>query len=95
MSTTEKPLSIVMTANADAFTGDVIIDAITFQGTGLTAGQLLTLTDGGGSVIADWVVPATPANADLWAGRLPRLYKNLTLAGPAAGTWKLTIGIKK
>lgn len=93
MAVTIKPQSRVMTANADALTEDVIIDSITFQGTGLTAGQILTLVDSGSSVIVDWVVPDTIANADLWAGRTPRKYKNPTLTGPAAGTWKLTIGI--
>lgn len=94
MAVTRQGTTIQMTADADAIAAGRVffVNAISFQGSGLTIGQRLTLTDAGGSVLCDYLVEAATDNADLWGGREPQFANGLTLAGPAAGTWVLTIG---
>lgn len=95
MTATRKGRSITMTADNDAYTGAASINGVSFQGSGLTAGQRLRLTDTGGSVIVDYLVQPDSNNvdnADLWGGRGPEFYQGLLLEdGPAAGTWVLTV----
>lgn len=69
---------------------------ITFQGSGLTTGQRVLVTDsatpGGGSPIADWLTSAAIDNADLWAGRAMQNVTALSIANnTVAGTWVLTV----
>lgn len=71
---------------------------IAFQGTGLTAGQRVLLTDsatpGAGNVLADYQVSAATDNADLWGGRTPQTVGGLSVAtGTVAGTWVLTVSV--
>jgi hypothetical protein len=87
--------SIVFDATTDTYAAQIVeIGGLTFQGTGLTAGNRLVLTDDGGSVIADYIIEAAADNADLWNGRDPKFYMGLKIgAGSLAGggTWALTV----
>jgi hypothetical protein len=88
MAVTRAGSSITMTATADASTSTVFLVGINFQGTGLTAGQRLQITDTGGSVIADYMTEAATDNADLLAGRPAQFQQGLKItAGTLAGTW--------
>lgn len=93
MAVTRQGRSLTMTADADAVAvGNVFaIAGANFKGTGLTAGQQLKLTDAGGSIIFDYQTADTSDNADLINGRAAHVYNGLTLTGPAAGTWTLTL----
>lgn len=83
--------SIAMTATADAVTRKVHIVGISFQGSGLTAGHRILLTNTAGGVIADYLVEAATDNADLWNGRPGAFHKGLLLTTNATGTWVLTV----
>lgn len=84
--------SITMTAVADAYTGVVSVLGLNFQGTGLTAGQRLLITDTDGSVIADYITEGTSDNADLINGRDAHFYTGIKIAaGTVAGSWVLTV----
>ena len=99
MSVTLSGVFIAMSA-----TGDVItfppgmprkVVSMTFQGTGLTAGQRIVVRDSGvagsGNILSDYQVEATTDNADLWNARQSQLARGLAIdAGTVAGTWVLT-----
>ena len=93
MAITRKGRSIQMTANGDSIAAGNIfcIAGVTLQGSGMTPGQRLLLTDANDSVIADYLVASATDNADLINGRDGQFYNGLTLIGPAAGTWVLTL----
>lgn len=92
MAVDRKGKSITMTADADAYTGVVFVSGITFQGSSLSAGERLRLTDTSGDVVADYLVAAATDNADLWNGRGEQFFHGLLLEdGPASGTWVLTV----
>lgn len=94
MAVTRKGRSLTMTADGDSVAAGQLffVSGLTFQGSGLTTGQRLRLTDQGGDVICDYLVSAATDNADLWNGRPPAFYDGLLLEdGPAAGTWVLTV----
>lgn len=93
MAVARQGKSITMTANGDSIAAGnyFFVAGITFQGSTLTAGQRLLLTDAGGSILCDHIVLATAESVDLWNGRAPMYADGLTLTGPAAGTWVLTI----
>ena len=90
MSVERKGKSITMTADADAFTGVLFIAGMTFQGSGMTAGHRLRVTDTGGSVIADCLMEAATQNFDLWNGREPDFYQGLLVEDFPGGTCVLT-----
>jgi hypothetical protein len=94
MAVTRLGKSITMTADADSIAAGnhFFITGLSFQGSTLTAGQRLRLTDAGGSIICDYLVEAATDNADLWGGREEQHVNGLLVEdGPAAGTWVLTI----
>lgn len=79
-----------------AFTSPRLVTGMTFQGSGLTAGQRVTVrnrgTVGTGSMLADYLTAATLDNADLWAGRVAQAVRGLSVDnGTVAGTWALTV----
>lgn len=85
MAVTQKSRSIQMTANADAFAQPVCIKEIWFGGTGLTAGQRLTIVEeSSGSVVVDFFVPATDGS---WECRINCGWQKglLITAFPASG----------
>lgn len=90
---TRKGNSILFTALTDTHALQTIeINGISFQGTGLTAGQRVLLQDDDGDTIADYQTEAAIDNADLYGGRKPKFYNGLKLAsGTVAGTWVLTV----
>lgn len=92
MTVARQGLSFTMTAPDDAYTGVISVLGINFQGTGLTAGHRLLITDTAGSVIADYIVEGTSDNADLINGRAAQFYQGIKL-GPTTpgGTWVVTI----
>jgi hypothetical protein len=86
--------SITMTATGDEYTGIVFPLGINFQGTGLTAGQRILMTDSAGSVIADYITEGTSDNQDLLNGRTTcaQGYQGIKIAsGTVAGTWVVTV----
>lgn len=92
--------SVTFTAVNEGITFDQMHEvlAVTFQGTGLTAGQRVTLRDtatpGTGNVLADYVTEAAIDNQDLWSGRPAQIVKALALDNnTVAGTWVLTVTI--
>jgi hypothetical protein len=85
--------SIMFDAVSDTYTGIVFVRDITFQGTGLTPDQIVSLLDGGDDPVADFAIPDTTANAQLWNGP-PKPYHNLKMTGTVAGTWKLTVFVE-
>lgn len=88
---TRKGNSIIFTAVTDTYAGQIVcIRDISFQGTGLTGDQRVLLLDDGSDVVADYNVPDTSANADLWNGE-PKFYMGLKMSGTVAGTWALTV----
>ncbi len=78
MAVTINSRSVEMTATSDAITLPYkkMIVGINFQGTGLTAGQRVTLRDtatvGTGNRLADYETEAATDNGDLWGGRSPQ-----------------------
>ena len=69
---------------------------ITFQGTGLTAGQRVTIRDGAtvgsGEILADYAVEAMSDSADLWGNKPPRFVRGLSVDNnTVAGTWVITV----
>lgn len=91
---TKKGNSILFTAITDTYAAQIVCpNGITFQGTGLTAGQRVLLQDDAGDTIADYVVMAATDNADLWGGRdTSKFYMGLKFpAGAIDGTWVLTV----
>ena len=72
MAIAQQGMSVTITATNDSltFTGATTIVGMTFQGTGLTAGQRITLRNktavGSGSILADYVTMAATDNCDLW-----------------------------
>ncbi len=91
---TRKGRSILFTATTDTYAAQTVwICGITFQGSGLSAGDRLLLQDDGGDTIADYLVAATQDNADLWNGRDATCCQGLKLSGSGTmgGTWVLTV----
>ena len=103
MAVTLAAHSVSMTAVADAtsFAGGNVgnsrqVVGMSFQGTGLTAGQRVSVRDSGtagvGSLLADYAVTGTSAYQDLWGGRLPQMVTGVSIdSGTVAGTWVLTV----
>ncbi len=95
MAVTRQGRSITMTATGDEATGVIFPIGLNFQGTGLTAGQRLLVTDSGGSIIADYITEGTSDNADLLNGRKGLGYQGIKIAaGTLTGTWVLTIVVE-
>jgi hypothetical protein len=101
MAITLKGRSITFTAVNEGITlaNELEIVGMTFQGSGLTAGQRLQVTDsatpGSGNVLADYLIEAATDNADLWTGRLRQQVGALSIANnTVAGTWVLTIFVR-
>ena len=98
MAITTKPISVTFSASNDgvAFTHPREIVGMTFQGSGLTAGQQMTVrnksTVAAGSILADYLVAAAIDNADLWSGRKPQYVNGLSMDNTTiGGTWALTV----
>lgn len=84
--------SLPFTAITDTYAGIVCVNGITFQGTGLTAGQRVLLQNTSGDTICDYVVEAATDNADLYTGRHPKFYQGIKFAaGAIGGSWVLTV----
>lgn len=89
---TRKGRSIMFDAVTDTYAAQIVdIAGISFQGTGLTAGQNVIMTDDQDSVIVDYIVEAATDNADLWNGRAPQFCMGLKMTGTVGGTWQLTV----
>lgn len=89
---TRKGNSIILTATSDTYAAQIAcINGISFQGSGLTAGQRVLLQDDGGDTVADYLVEGTTDNADLYTGRHPKFYMGLKMTGTVDGTWVLTV----
>lgn len=89
---TRKGNSIMFDAVSDTYAAQIVcIAGITFQGTGLTAGQNVILTDDQDDPIVDYLTAGTSDNADLWNGRESKFYHGLKMSGTVDGTWKLTV----
>lgn len=98
MAITQQGISATITATNDSVTfgGVKTITGITFQGTGLTAGQRITLrnktTVGAGSILADYVTMAATDNADLWGPRERQLVYALSIDNTTVGgAWVITV----
>jgi len=90
---TRKGNSMAFSAVTDTYAGKLVcIAGITFQGTGLTAGQIVNLTDDAGDPIVNYAIEATIDSADLWNGRPPdKFYMGLKMNGTVAGSWALVV----
>jgi hypothetical protein len=91
MAVQRRSRSIQFTAAGDTVAGNPVLalQQLTFAGTGLTAGQQLTVLDGNGDIVADYVVEAAIDNAELLPN--PRLVRGLTILNVTlSGAWKLT-----
>lgn len=100
MTIVRKARHVTFTAANEGLTlgGMYKLVGLTFQGTGLTAGQRLTVRDhatpGNGEVLADYVTEAATDNADLWGGRTPQIVTGLSVdTSTIAGTWVLTAAV--
>jgi hypothetical protein len=52
-------------------------------------------TVGSGGILADYGIEGTADNADLWAGRQPRIVTALSIDNNTiAGTWVLTVSVR-
>lgn len=94
MTMTRLGRSITLSAVNDEYTGIVCPIGINFQGTGLTAGHRVLITDSAGSVIADYIVEGASDNADLLNGRPldGQFYQGIKVAnGTIAGAWVVTV----
>jgi hypothetical protein len=98
MAITQSLLSVTFTATNDSVTLGWArpVVGMTFQGTGLTSGQRLTVrnkaTVGAGSILADYITETTAENADLWVGRERQRVYALSMDNTIlAGTWALTV----
>lgn len=92
MAVTRFGASFTMTATGDSVTGIQSVLGINFQGTGLTAGQRLQITDTDGSIICDYITEGTSDNADLLGGRVAQFVQGLKIAaGTLVGTWVVTV----
>lgn len=86
MAVTNKGKSFTMTAAADARTDILHMVSLALVGTGMTAGQRLTITDTSGDVIADHYVEAANENKEFLLH--PRWCKGVLIsAAPAGGTY--------
>lgn len=101
MAITPGGLQYTLTAVNEAITLPQRVEVVgmTLQGTGLTAAQRLVVRDsatvGSGGVLADYEIEAATDNADLWAGRAPRIISALSIDNnTVAGTWVLTVFIR-
>lgn len=98
MAIARQPKSLTITATNEGvalMTPENIV-GLSFEGTGLTLGQRLTLRDsatvGSGSPLADYSVEATSAYADLWSGRARRFVEGVSVSNTTVGgTWVLTV----
>lgn len=89
---TRKGNSIVFDAVADVYAAQAaFVAGVTFQGSGLTPGQNVILTDDDGSIVVDYLVDDATDNADLWNGRAPMFCYGLKMSGTVDGTWALTV----
>lgn len=96
MAVTETAKAVEFTAVGDskAFVEPQTIVGMTFRGTGLTADQLLTVTDGV-NTIAKYQVEGTADNADLWAGKTPMRVTSIGIpSGTVGGTWTVTVFLR-
>jgi len=98
MAIARQPNSLTFTATNDgvAFAVPVQVVGASFQGTGLSAGQQVTLRDSGtpgsGSVLADYAVQASSSSADLWGARPPVMANGISLSNTTVGgTWVVTV----
>ncbi len=91
MSVTRKGKTLVMTADADAYTGVALVSGMTLQVAGGSSGDRLRVTDTGGGIVADYLVAATQDNADLWNGREPQWCDGLLVEDFPSGTAVLTV----
>lgn len=101
MAITPGGLQYTMTAVNESITlpQRMEVTGMTFEGSGLTADQRLTVRDsatvGSGGILADYRTEATTDNADLWAGRAPRIISALSIDNnTVAGTWVLTVFVR-
>lgn len=72
---------------------------ITFQGTGLTAAQRVTVRDvavqGSGNILADFVTMAATDRWDAWNSRREQPISGLSIDNnTVAGTWVLTVFLR-
>ena len=79
-----------------AFSGFRHVVGMTFRGSGLTPGQILTVrnksTPGEGSVLADYLVIDESENVELWGAKSPQLVSGISMDDlPLAGAWALTV----
>jgi len=101
MAVTEQPKSSLHTAVNEglSFGGRPrIIDGISFQGTGLTAGQRITVRDtstpGTGTILADYVTQTTIDAADL-SPKGPKQCLGVSIDNnTVAGTWAVAVSYK-
>ncbi len=98
MAIVRQPNAVTITATNDGLAFPVPVEVVgaSFQGTGLTAGQQVTLRDsatvGSGSVLADYAVQASSSSADLWGARPPRMVEGVSLSNTTVGgTWVVTV----
>lgn len=94
-----KALTFTATNDGLALAVGENVVGVSFEGTGLTLGQRVTLRDsatvGGGTPLADYSVEGTSAYVDLWNGRQKRYVEGLSLSNTtAAGTWVLTVSFE-
>lgn len=102
MAIAKQGRSITFTAVNEAtkvFEAPLEVVGMTFQGTGLTAGQRLVVRDsatvGSGNILADYVVMAATDNADLWVGRDKQDVAAIGIDNNTlGGTWVLTVFVK-
>jgi hypothetical protein len=90
MSVTSYGRSFTLAAANDERTGHLRLTSITLVGTGMTAGQRLTITQSDGEPIADHYVEAANENKELLINKKQVLGVKLT-AIPAGGTKTVTV----
>ena len=90
MSVTRTSRSIVFTAAADAVAEPLRLNSLQLVGTGMTAGQRLTILDRvGGSILADHYVEAANENVEFIQGGPKWVHGVYISAVPAAGTFTI------
>ena len=94
MAITRTGKAIVMTAANDAIVGPFDCDSIALDGTGMTVGQRLTITDNLGNILGDHYVEGVNENAEMLVNA-PKWVGGIKLvAAPAGGSWTVNVRLR-
>lgn len=93
MSVTNYGNSFTMSAASDERTGVLFLRSIQLAGTGMTAGDRLTLTDSSGGVLVDHYIENT-GNENKEFLVQPIVAQGLKVATAPTGTWTVLAGLE-